>query len=145
MRKSSPRRTSADSRWSLRGAAISAIEQAPPERRTGTGGRYLLALLVAAAAVYFVALGNSGIWDANEAFYVETPREMLEANDFVNPTFNYLPRFNKPVLSYWIVAAFYQVFGVSVAVQRFAIALGAMLIIASAFALARAGTEDSRS
>ena len=57
--------------------------------------------------MYFVALGNSAIWDANEAFYVETPREMLEANDFVNPTFNYEPRFNKPVLSYWIVAAVY--------------------------------------
>ena len=73
----------------------------------------------------FVVDGSS-IWDANEAFYVETPREMLEANDFVNPTFNYLPRFNKPVLSYWIVAAFYQLFGVSVAVQRYAIALGAL-------------------
>ena len=68
----------------------------------------LPALLVFASAVYFVALGNSGIWDANEAFYVETPREMIEANDFVNPTFNYLPRFNKPVLSYWIVAGVLQ-------------------------------------
>jgi 4-amino-4-deoxy-L-arabinose transferase-like glycosyltransferase len=95
--------------------------------------------------VYFVALGNSAIWDANEAFYVETPREMLEANDFLNPTFNYLPRFNKPVLSYWLVAAFYRVFGVSVTVQRFAIALGALLIIACAYILARAGIGDSRS
>ena len=55
-----------------------------------------------------MSLGNSAIWDANEAFYVETPREMLEAHDFVNPTFNYLPRFNKPVLSYWIVAGVLQ-------------------------------------
>jgi 4-amino-4-deoxy-L-arabinose transferase-like glycosyltransferase len=101
----------------------------------------LWALLLAASAVYFVALGNSAIWDANEAFYVETPREMLESNDFVNPTFNYLPRFNKPVLSYWIVAAFYSVFGVSVAVQRFAIALGAVVLIACAYFLARAGVE----
>jgi 4-amino-4-deoxy-L-arabinose transferase-like glycosyltransferase len=90
--------------------------------------------------VYLVALGNSGIWDANEAFYVETPREMLEAHDLVNPTFNYLPRFNKPVLSYWIVAAFYQVFGVSVAVQRYAIALGALIIIGCAYILASAGS-----
>ena len=99
-------------------------------------------LLVAAAVVYFVALGNSGIWDANEAFYVETPREMIEANDFVNPTFNYEPRFNKPVLSYWIVAGFYKVFGVSVAVQRLAIALGAMILIACAYVLARAGSGE---
>jgi 4-amino-4-deoxy-L-arabinose transferase-like glycosyltransferase len=61
---------------------------------------------------------------------------MIEANDFVNPTFNYLPRFNKPVLSYWIVAGFYKVFGVSVAVQRLAIALGAMIIIGCAYVLA---------
>jgi 4-amino-4-deoxy-L-arabinose transferase-like glycosyltransferase len=86
--------------------------------------------------VYFVALGNSAIWDANEAFYVETPREMLEANDFLNPTFNYLPRFNKPVLSYWIVALFYRLFGVSVTVQRVAIALGALVIVGCAFVLA---------
>ncbi len=104
----------------------------------------LAALLVLAASVYFISLGNSAIWDANEAFYVETPREMLEANDFLNPTFNYLPRFNKPVLSYWIVAVFYKAFGVSVTVQRFAIALGALVIIGCAFVLARLTIRDSR-
>jgi 4-amino-4-deoxy-L-arabinose transferase-like glycosyltransferase len=103
------------------------------------GSRKILwGLLGAAVAVYFVSLGNSAIWDANEAFYVETPREMLAAHDVVNPSFNYLPRFNKPVLSYWIVAALYKAFGVSVAVQRFGIALGAMVIIACAYFLARA-------
>ena len=105
----------------------------------------LVLLLIAAAGVYFVALGNSAIWDANEAFYVETPREMIEARDFINPTFNYLPRFNKPVLSYWIVAGLYEAFGVSVSVQRFGIALGALLIIACAFILARCGMPDSGS
>jgi 4-amino-4-deoxy-L-arabinose transferase-like glycosyltransferase len=70
---------------------------------------------------------------------------MLEADDFVNPTFNYEPRFNKPVLSYWIVAGFYQIFGVSVAVQRLAIALGAIILIACAFVLARLGIADAGS
>ena len=108
---------------------------------SGFSRKSLWLLLAAAVAVYFVALGNSGIWDANEAFYVETPREMMEAGDFVNPTFNYEPRFNKPVLSYWIVGGFYQVFGVSVGVQRFAIALGAMILIACAYVLARSGGD----
>jgi 4-amino-4-deoxy-L-arabinose transferase-like glycosyltransferase len=99
--------------------------------------------MLAGIAVYFVALGNASIWDANEAFYVETPREMLEAHDLVNPSFNYVPRFNKPVLSYWMVAALYKAFGESVAVQRFGIALGAMMIIVAAFVLA--GIQDSRS
>ena len=100
-------------------------------------------MLLLAVAVYFVALGSVAIWDANEAFYVETPREMLEAHDFLNPSFNYLPRFNKPVLSYWIVAGFYRAFGVSVAVQRFAIALGALVIIGCAYVLARTAIADS--
>jgi 4-amino-4-deoxy-L-arabinose transferase-like glycosyltransferase len=105
-------------------------------------------LLVAAVCPYFVGLGDSSIWDANEAFYVETPREMLESGDYVSPTFNYEPRLNKPILSYWIVAAFYSLFGVSVAVQRLPIAIGAMLLIVSAFFLARAahpsaGSADS--
>jgi 4-amino-4-deoxy-L-arabinose transferase-like glycosyltransferase len=108
--------------------------------------RIALALLLAAAILpYFIDLGGSSIWDANEAFYVETPREMIERGDLVSPTFNYLPRLNKPVLSYWIVAGFYKVFGVSVAVQRLPIALGAVTLIFTAFFLARAGAEPSGS
>ena len=73
--------------------------------------RVLLGLLLAAAIVpYFVGLGDSAIWDANEAFYVETPREMIERGDYVSPTFNYEPRLNKPILSYWIVGGFYRMF-----------------------------------
>jgi 4-amino-4-deoxy-L-arabinose transferase-like glycosyltransferase len=99
-------------------------------------------LLVAAICPYFVGLGDSSIWDANEAFYVETPREMMERGDYVSPTFNYQPRFNKPVLSYWIVAGFYELFGVSVGVQRVPIAFGALGLILVAFLLARAADSS---
>jgi 4-amino-4-deoxy-L-arabinose transferase-like glycosyltransferase len=98
----------------------------------------LFVLLVAAILPYFVDLGGSSIWDANEAFYVETPREMIQRGDLISPTFNYQPRLNKPVLSYWIVAAFYKVFHVSVGVQRLPIALGAVAMILAALLLARA-------
>jgi len=103
-----------------------------------------VALLALGTIVYFVDLGGSSIWDANEAFYVETPREMLEAHDLVNPTFNYLPRFNKPVLSYWIVAGFYRVAGVSVAVQRVPIAIGALVLIGCAGVLGALGDGSPR-
>jgi 4-amino-4-deoxy-L-arabinose transferase-like glycosyltransferase len=99
----------------------------------------LLVLLVAAAVPYLVDLDGSSIWDANEAFYVETPREMIQHGDYISPTFNYEPRLNKPVLSYWIVAAFYNVFGVSVAVERVPIAIGGLVLVAAAFGLAAAG------
>jgi len=102
-----------------------------------------LAVLLAVAIVpYFIDLGGSSIWDANEAFYVETPREMMEHRDYVTPTFNYEPRLNKPVLSYWIVAGFYHLFGVSVAVQRVPIAMAALVLILTAFCLGRVASPD---
>jgi 4-amino-4-deoxy-L-arabinose transferase-like glycosyltransferase len=96
----------------------------------------LVALLCAAVVPYFIGLGDSAIWDANEAFYVETPREMIESGDYIHPAFNYEPRLNKPVLSYWIVAGFYKIFGVSVGVQRLPIALAAAGLILTALLLA---------
>src|SRR3954462_4291269 len=104
----------------------------------------LVLLLCLAVCPYFVDLSGSSIWDANEAFYVETPREMMERGDYIGPTFNYQPRFNKPVLSYWIVAGFYKVFGVSVGVQRIPIAIGAVAMILIAFFLARSAAGAPR-
>ncbi len=97
----------------------------------------LLLLLAGALVPYFVGLGDSPVWDANEAFYAGTPREMLERGDLLNPTFNYRPRLNKPPLSYWVVAGFYRAFGDAIAVERAAIAVGALLIVLAGFVVAR--------
>jgi len=105
--------------------------------RTVNRRNVLRVLLVASATLLFVDLGGSSIWDANEAFYVETPRQMVLTGDYVSPTFNGEPRFNKPVLSYWIVAGVYKVLGVSVASERLAIAFGALMLIAATFVIGR--------
>src|SRR5580765_8883899 len=108
-------------------------ERSLPESENG-----LKALLVVALPVFFLYLGANSIWDANEAFYVETPRQMVLSGDYVNPSFNGQPRFNKPVLSYWVVAGLYRAFGESVAVERAGIALGAMGLILATFLIGRA-------
>ena len=97
----------------------------------------LAALLLAAVIPYFLNLGVSSIWDANEAFYAQTPREMMEARDYVTPSFNFQLRMNKPVLSYWNVAASYQLFGISEWSERLPIAIGGVVIIGTAFGLGR--------
>ncbi len=97
----------------------------------------LRVLLIASAILLFVDVGGSSIWDANEAFYVETPRQMVLSGDYVSPTFNGEPRLNKPVLSYWVVAGFYKVLGVSVTSERLAIALGTLILIAATFVIGR--------
>jgi 4-amino-4-deoxy-L-arabinose transferase-like glycosyltransferase len=107
-------------------------------QRLRNGDSPLLILLIAAVIPYFIGLGDSSIWDANEAFYSESPREMIESGDYINPSFNYLPRFNKPVLNYWVVAGFYKVFGISVATERIPIALSALVLMATAFGIGRA-------
>ena len=98
----------------------------------------LIAAVIVAVLPYFVKLGSSSLWDSNEAFYAETPREMIEAGDFINPTFNHQPRFNKPPLVYWVVALFYKTFGVSEEVERLPIALAALVLIGTALLLGRA-------
>ena len=99
--------------------------------------KFLLAILVAAVIPYFLNLGVSSIWDANEAFYAQTPREMIEAGDYVTPSFNFQLRMNKPVLSYWHVAASYRLFGVSEWSERLPIAIGGAVIVATGFFLGR--------
>ena len=91
--------------------------------------RASLLLLLAAVPVFLVALGANSIWDANEAFYVETPRQMVVTGDYVNPSFGGEPRFNKPVLSYWLVAGAYRLLGESVAAERMVIAAAALVTI----------------
>ena len=105
--------------------------------------RILFVLLAAATVPYFVNLGASSIWDANEAFYAQTPREMIDASDYVNPSFNFQLRYNKPVLSYWEVAASYRMFGVSEWAERLPIAIGGVVLVLTAFGLGQmmAGTE----
>jgi 4-amino-4-deoxy-L-arabinose transferase-like glycosyltransferase len=95
----------------------------------------LLVILVLALAPYFIRIGASSLWDSNEAFYTETPREMMESGDYINPTFNYQPRFNKPPVSYWVVIAFYKLFGVSASSERLSIVLAAMVMIGIAYSL----------
>lgn len=73
--------------------------------------RYRPWLLLLFSAPYFLHLGASSIWDINEAFYVEAPREMMQAGDFLTPRFNYHFRFEKPILSYWVILPFYYLLG----------------------------------
>src|SRR5687768_6904805 len=94
-------------------------------------------LLAAAILPYWIGIGDSTLWDANEAFYAETPRVMTETGDYVSPSFNDKPRFNKPPLTYWIIAISCKIFGVSGWAERFPIVLAAMGLIAAAFVIGR--------
>ncbi len=96
-----------------------------------------LALLLLFSLPFFVALDTSSIWDTNEAYYTQTPREMVERNDWIVPHFNGEPRLNKPPLAYWIVAAVYKLFTPSVFWERLTIASLAFGSVLALFVLGK--------
>ena len=73
--------------------------------------RITVPLLLLAALTFFAGLGRGAITDSDEAFYAESAREMVASGDWITPHYNYEPRFQKPILYYWLTAATYLVFG----------------------------------
>lgn len=97
--------------------------------------RITLPLLLLAALTFFAGLGRGAITDSDEAFYAESSREMVASGDWITPYYNYEPRFQKPILYYWLTSATYLVTGASEMGARLWAALagvGLVLVTAAA-------------
>ena len=79
------------------------------QRATAT----LLTLLLLSGTLFFFRLGTPGLFDAGEPAYAQAARGMLETGDWITPHFNGRPRFDKPILFYWLITLSYRVFGVT--------------------------------
>jgi 4-amino-4-deoxy-L-arabinose transferase-like glycosyltransferase len=65
---------------------------------------------------FALALHLCGTWtlpliDRDEPRFSEASREMLQRGDWILPTFNNAPRYDKPPLTYWCQMVFYKMFG----------------------------------
>jgi 4-amino-4-deoxy-L-arabinose transferase-like glycosyltransferase len=92
-------------------------------------------LVLLASLSFGAGLGRGAITDADEAFYAESAREMVESGDWLTPRYNYDPRFQKPAFYYWLVAATYVATGPNEFAARVWSALagiGLVLVIAAA-------------
>ncbi|MGH9346679.1 MAG: ArnT family glycosyltransferase [Vicinamibacterales bacterium] len=74
--------------------------------------RPALVLLFLCALTFFVGLGLPAITDADEAFYAESAREMVDRGDWLTPYYNDEPRWQKPILYYWLTAVTYLIAGI---------------------------------
>jgi 4-amino-4-deoxy-L-arabinose transferase-like glycosyltransferase len=70
-----------------------------------------LGLLVALYVGLFLRLGAIPLFDVDEGAFAEATREMLARGDFVSTWLNGQPRFDKPILIYWLQAASVSVLG----------------------------------
>ena len=95
-------------------------------------------LLALSVALFFIGLSATGLFDADEPAYAQAAREMLERGDWVTPTFNGAPRFDKPVLFYWLIMLGYSLFGIGeFAVRCWSALAGTVLVLLVAWAARR--------
>lgn len=97
--------------------------------------RSTIPLVLLAALSFFAGLGRGAITDADEAFYAESAREMVASGDWLTPSYNFEPRFQKPALYYWLAAATYLIAGpTEVAARLWSALAGLGLVLVSAAA-----------
>ena len=70
-------------------------------------------LLLLGLLAFMLGLGRQAITDADEAYYAEAAREMVASGDWLTPHFNFVDRWQKPVLYYWAAAATFVATGTS--------------------------------
>src|SRR5438105_1346493 len=76
--------------------------------------------------VFFWRLGYPSFWDPDEAHYAQTSREMLAAHNWLVPTYNGEPFFDKPVLFHWLQMAAFYLLGANELAARLVPALSAL-------------------
>ena len=119
-----------------------ARDQAAPVRPSGAravAASWAWPALLAAAVWLglFHNLGAIPLFDVDEGAFGEATREMLARGDYVSTWLNGQPRFDKPILIYWLQAASVRLFGLDEFALRLPSALAATAWIAAIHAFTR--------
>lgn len=96
-------------------------------------------LLLATAILFglFLHLGTMPLFDVDEGAFSEATREMLARGDYVSTWLNGQPRFDKPILTYWLQAASVTAFGLNEFALRLPSALAACAWVLAILAFTR--------
>jgi len=90
-------------------------------------------LIVALLSVIVLLPGSFSVFDKDEPKYTEAAYELVESGDYITPYYNYSYRFDKPILTYWLIALGYKLFGVNEFGGRFFISLFGMATVIAVF------------
>lgn len=101
-------------------------------------------LLVAVAASFYLNIYAVPLFDLDEGAFSEATREMFLRGDFISTFLDGIPRYDKPILIYWLQAASMWVFGVNEFAFRLPSALAATLWVLAVFGFVRR-VRDERS
>ena len=97
----------------------------PAMRASAGPWAWPLLLAFAVWLAFFHGLGAVPLFDVDEGAFGEATREMLARGDYVSTWLNDRPRFDKPILTYWLQAASVRSFGLDEFALRLPSALAA--------------------
>lgn len=106
--------------------------------KTRTREKWLIAgISLLVIFISFFKTGGFLLFDVDEAVFSEASREMLETGDFITPTYNYEPRYDKPILIYWFMTAAFKLFGVTEFAARFTSSIFGVFLSSMTFLFVR--------
>ena len=96
----------------------------PDETRLPRRGAILL--LAACVVLFFGSLGLNPLFNDDEGAFAEATRELLQSGDWISTTLNGAPRYDKPILIYWLQALSVTALGLNEFALRLPSALAAL-------------------
>jgi len=96
----------------------------------------LAGLAVLVVSVCFFKLGGYLVFDVDEAVFSEASREMVVTGDYITPTYNFEPRYDKPILFYWAMSGAFRLMGITEFAARFPSAGFGVLLVLTTFLFA---------
>lgn len=88
-------------------------------------------------AVSALGLGTTSLWESDEPRFAEATRQMLLRGDVLTPYFNGEPRFEKPILFYWMQLPAFAVLSPTETAARLPAALAGLGCLLLTYALGR--------
>ncbi|VBB06850.1 dolichyl-phosphate-mannose-protein mannosyltransferase [Lucifera butyrica] len=92
------------------------------------GAGFWLVAIVSSLIIFF-NLGGIALLDPDEPVYAETPKEMIQFQDFISPRIYGEYWYDKPPMYYWLAAGSFQVFGANEFAARFPSAVLAVVCV----------------
>ncbi|MEO0453573.1 MAG: glycosyltransferase family 39 protein [Verrucomicrobiota bacterium] len=109
--------------------------QTSTEQLKSIGKRTVWISAVLVAVLYLYGSLKPVIYDETEGQYAGAAKEMLERGDWLIPSNNGVPRFQKPPIQYWLMMGSMKVFGVNEFAARLPNALATLAWLAAVYLL----------
>jgi len=76
-----------------------------------------------------IGLSSTSVSKGDERYYLVSGMNMVKSGDYLIPRYDSKPRFQKPILAYWCVAAGYRLFGINLLGGRIFSSIVACLLL----------------